>query len=409
MSPSTPLAARAAENIAPGTPADPIVAQWSKFPTVGVEWEVGVVDPQTMALVDGGAVRLRAACSDPRFAPQIYDELFGNTIEMISRPASTVAEMVVDLRRTAEYVAQTAHAMGMALCPLGTHPTSEPWLQSITPNNPRRDHRIDFHGDALRRQQIFSVHLHTGVPTADNAVRASSHLAEHVPYFIALSAASPYFAGRDMGLAASRLSVCEPAPFTGQTPLFDSWDEYASCFEHLMNEGYGFVRHPKDLHWEVRISRHGTVEIRVCDSVATTAEIGALAALAQCLVVEGQSLGRPARARYLRELDLEGNRFQAIRYGLDAPLHDVDGAATIRQRLPDTVARLQPIAEQLGCAGELSELTLMAGGSTPAERQREAVRLADGDLGAAARHQTGEMYVNRRQQPGSIAGLTVDL
>ena len=83
----------------------------------------------------------------------------------------------------------------------------------------------------------------------------------------------------------------------------------------------------RELWWDVRPHPgFGTVEIRVCDAMATLDEILALAALAQCLVADlntrfdaGEPLPR------LPRWALKENKWRAARWGMDAVIIGTDG------------------------------------------------------------------------------------
>jgi len=112
-----------------------------------------------------------------------------------------------------------------------------------------------------------------------------------------------------------------------------------------------------ELRWDLRPSpKWGTVEIRFCDGLSTTAEIASLAALAQCLVEElstrldaGEQIDR-LQPWYVRE-----NKWRAARYGMEAIIiqDSAGNEALVTDDLREILERLTPIAERLGCLEEL--------------------------------------------------------
>ena len=103
------------------------------------------------------------------------------------------------------------HAHGFArrlgfICS-GTHPFSDSALQQVSPD-PRYHRLVDEMQWPARRLQIFGIHVHVGVRSADKAIAMVNTLAGYIPHFLALSASSPWFEGRDTGLASSRTSPC---------------------------------------------------------------------------------------------------------------------------------------------------------------------------------------------------------
>ena len=55
--------------------------------------------------------------------------------------------------------------------------------------------------ELARREPTFALHVHVAVPDAESAVRALRGLRVHVPLLLALAANSPFWQGRDTGLA----------------------------------------------------------------------------------------------------------------------------------------------------------------------------------------------------------------
>jgi carboxylate-amine ligase len=151
----------------------------------------------------------------------------------------------------------------------------------------------------------------------------------------------------------------------------------------------------REVWWDIRPHPDfGTVELRVCDGLPSLQEIGAVAALAQCLVEQfdtqldrGYTLPTPA-SWILRE-----NKWRAARYGLDANIV-VDEQGTVRpvrRALLDLVEDLMPTAKRLGCAAELGDIerVLDLGGSY--QRQRAVAAAHDGDLTAVVDSLLAEM------------------
>ena len=95
-------------------------------------------------------------------------------------------------------------------------------------------------------------------------------------------------------------------------------------FEQLMGTlvTSGTIETIREVWWDIRPHPgFGTVELRICDGLPTLQEVGAVAALAQCLVDQlntqvdrGYSLP-PPKSWVVRE-----NKWRAARYGLDAEL-----------------------------------------------------------------------------------------
>ena len=142
----------------------------------------------------------------------------------------------------------------------------------------------------------------------------------------------------------------------------------------------------REVWWDIRPHPDfGTVELRICDGLPTLDEIGAVAALSQCLVEQfdtqldrGYTLPTPA-SWMLRE-----NKWRAARYGLDADIV-VDEKGTVRpvrQAILDLVEDLTPTAKRLGCEAELADVERVLAVGASYQRQR-AVAAAHGRRPAA--------------------------
>jgi carboxylate-amine ligase len=142
----------------------------------------------------------------------------------------------------------------------------------------------------------------------------------------------------------------------------------------------------REVWWDIRPHPNfGTVELRICDGLPTLDEIGAVAALSQCLVEQfdreldrGYTLPVPA-SWVLRE-----NKWRAARYGLDADIV-VDEKGTVRpvrQAILDLVEDLAPTARRLGCAAELADVERVLAVGASYQRQRAVAAAHDGDLTA---------------------------
>ena len=177
---------------------------------------------------------------------------------------------------------------------------------------------------------------------------------EHLPELLALSANSPFWQGRDSGLASARTPVFQAFPRTGLPRHFASWEDYVEAVDVLVR--CNAIPEPTFLWWDARLQpRLGTLEVRIMDAQSRVEDTAALAALVQCLVQREAVAGGRGEAPTPPEV-LEENRFLAARDGMAAEL--VDPAAgrcvAVADRLEDLVAACAPYAGGLGCARELA-------------------------------------------------------
>jgi carboxylate-amine ligase len=140
----------------------------------------------------------------------------------------------------------------------------------------------------------------------------------------------------------------------------------------------------REVWWDIRPHPgFGTVELRICDGLPTLDEIGAVAALSQCLVEQfdtqldrGYTLPTPINW-IVRE-----NKWRAARFGLDADIV-VDEKGTVRpvrQAILDLVEDLMPTAKRLGCENELADVERVLDVGASYQRQRAVAAESGGDL-----------------------------
>src|SRR4029079_7360246 len=101
--------------------------------------------------------------------PKAKHELFECTIEIITGICHTAARARSDLEVTLAEVGRAANDRGLALMCSGTHPFSS-WHDQKTSPNPRYSRLVAEMGWVAERLQIFGVHFHVGVRSAEKAV-----------------------------------------------------------------------------------------------------------------------------------------------------------------------------------------------------------------------------------------------
>ncbi|HZI39976.1 MAG TPA: glutamate--cysteine ligase [Acidimicrobiia bacterium] len=327
----------------------------SEGSSLGIEVELQLVDRVSRELRSGASEILRRLEADRGFAhPKAKNELIESNIELITGICSTVAEARADLEGTLGEVAPVAHELGLALCCAGTHPFSEWSAQEITDNE--RYHRLVEEVQwPARRMAIFGIHTHVGVRSAEKAIAIANALCGYIPHFLALSASSPWWHGRDTGLASTRSKVFEGLPTAGVPQMLGGWDEFSELMTTLISAKS--ISSIREIWWDIRPHPNfGTVELRICDGLPTMSEITTIAALAQCLVEwmdhlidRGYTLPCP------KAWIVGQNKWRAARYGIDAEIivDDSGGLAPLRGAIAELVEELTPVARRLGCEKEL--------------------------------------------------------
>ncbi len=354
----------------------------SERASLGVEWELQLIDLETRELVPGAneiLEQLRPEGAEEH--PKAKHELLQSTVEIITGICTTVGEAKADLAGTLAEVAAAAGERGLGLMCAGTHPFTDWQTQLISPKE-RYLELVERMQWMARRMQIFGVHVHVGVRAPEKAIPIVNALCAYIPHFLALSSSSPFWVGCDTGLASARTKIFEGMPTAGLPYQLAGWDEFEEYMETLISTKA--IDSVREVWWDVRPHPDfGTVELRICDGLPTLDEIGAVAALAQCLVEQfdtqldrGYTLPTPA-SWVLRE-----NKWRASRYGLDADIV-VDEKGTVRpvrQAIVDLVEELRPTAKRLGCEDELADVLRVLEVGASYQRQRAVAAEHEGDL-----------------------------
>jgi carboxylate-amine ligase len=330
-----------------------------------------LLDPQTFDLVQHIDTVL-ASVVGHELEAQMKAELMQSVLEIATPVCRTATEVDGELRKLRGYVTSVAAENSLRVGSSGTHPFSLFERQRITARDRYRA-LVDQLQYVARRELIFGLHIHVAVDDAEKAIQVVNGLLVELPPLLALSANSPFWRGEATGLASSRQMVFAAFPRSGPPPRFDDYNDYASVVGQL--EKTGCIADYTHIWWDIRPHpRLGTVEIRVCDAVTRVEHAVALAAYCQALVklyCERYEQGEEIRS-YHRILTSE-NKWLAARYGLEAPLMDLETghrnrvpvAQLVRRRLKE----LAPHARELGSESELEGIQDLLSRGNGADRQ----------------------------------------
>ena len=354
----------------------------SSGPTLGIEWEVQLIDAQTRLLRQDASLVLAGlrGLQESGEHPKMRHELMQSTVEVVTGICGTVAEAKADLAMTIKELQRTAEQHGIVLAAAGTHPLSD-WRDAKMAPSQRYSELVEQLQWPARRLQTMATHVHIGLRDADRAMPIINALAAYLPHLLALTASSPYWSGIDTGLASCRSIVFGSLPNTGPPPGLPDWKSFEDYMGTQLRAGT--IRTIKEVWWDVRPHPDfGTIETRIADAVPTLREIGMLAAMVQCLVqLFDTQLDRgyqlPSRPSWV----LRDNKWRATRYGLDAVVITDDSGATapLRDEVFELLRDLEPVAWRLGCVEELAVASEVLEYGASSERQR-AAHAADADL-----------------------------
>ena len=347
----------------------PLWARWNdelgQRYTLGIEDELMLIEPDRGTLVQSSDEVL-ARLSD-KLSQQTSPETHAAVVELVTGIHDDVDGVVGELARLRGRLARELDAMGLVAGAAGMYPRPVREESAVSGAPRYRDL-----GDSLRflarREPTMALHVHVGVPAAEDAIRLLNGLRRNIPVLLALSANSPFSHGRDSGFASARTLIFQAFPRTGLPRHFAGYADYVEAVDALIASRA--LPDPSFLWWDVRLQPAlGTVEVRVMDAQTTIGEVAPLVALIQSLArleLEGDSSPAMVGAEVLAE-----NRFIAARDGMDARLIDpmARSLVPVRDTLDALLAECRPHALALGCADALDRVPWLAA-ATGADRQR---------------------------------------
>jgi carboxylate-amine ligase len=348
---------------------------------VGIEEEVMLLHASDFALAPWIDSILPTLA--PHLADHVGAETHGSALELRTSVHDRVPSAVAELATLRSELRAELETRGLRAAAAGMHPTTV-WQETRISGGARYQLLYESLRDLARREPTFALHVHVAVPDPEDALRAMNGLRSHLHLLLALSANSPFWQGRETGLASTRTPMFGAFPRVGLPRAFADYDEYVESIDLLVR--CGAFPEPTFLWWDVRLQpRWGTVEVRIMDAQITVEDSAGLVALVQSLVHMETSEGAGEGASHdIPEL-LAENRFLAARDGMQAHFLDPgrEGLVSARDALSATLDACAPHADQLGCRDELEGARKLSR-HPGAERQRERAREAAGLAGVVA-------------------------
>ena len=336
--------------------------------SLGVEEEFQLLHEESYELVSRFDEVAEAASHERR----IKAELLQSVVEVATHVAGSVAEAIEDARGLRATLRDAAAERGAVIVGAGTHPFSRWEHQDVTDHERYRALMEEMRWVA-EREVIFGLHVHVGLASPDEAIAVMNGLRTWLPELLALSANSPFWLGRDTGLASTRTKVFETFPRSGLPPAFGSFEEFELLVDRAVKTGsfpeYTFI------WWDVRPHpKLGTLEVRIPDAQTRLESTAAIVALVQSLVATlADEFERGERPRFQPVTLVSENKWRAARDGLNGKLIDLerDEERPAREAVLALVERAEPAAARLGCREELGEVERLVERGTGADEQRQ--------------------------------------
>ena len=377
---------------------------WSPHPsgdayTVGIEEEVMLLHPQDWSLaqlIDTVLSRL-----DPGFARHVTAETHRSALELATGVHPTVGAAIEELRALRGELESELSMIGLAAASAGTHPFAV-WQQTVVSSGERYQEVYGSMRELARREPTFGLHVHIGVPDPEDALQLANRLRGHLPVFLGLSANSPFWQGRDTGLASARTPLFQAFPRVGIPRAFASYADYVDAVDLLIR--CDAFPEPTFLWWDVRLQpRFGTVEVRIMDSQWTIEDTAALVALVQATASLEVTEPFIAPAQLAAPEVLDENRFLAARDGVSAKLIDVvrETRVPFAEHLRPLLEACIPHARALGCGNELDRVWSLLE-NPGAQRQLDTARGAPDRLPGLVR-ELSAAFCDGPGVPGPLA------
>lgn len=351
-------------------------SQWARWngadevgATLGVEEEVMLLHPESWSLAQRIEDVLEVVPGE--IAAQVSSETHSAAVEIQTGVHHSVRTAVGEIRDLRAQLNDILTPLDLAAACSGTHPFAI-WHDMRVAGADRHQAVYGSMRALARREPTFALHVHVGIPTPAGATAALNQMRAHIPLLLALSANSPYWQGRDTGLASARTPLFQAFPRVGIPRVFSSYADWTRSVD-LLIASRALPDHTY-LWWDVRLQpKYGTVEVRIMDAQSTTEHTAALVALVQCLVrlevLEGYASSRVLHAQEV----LDENRFLAARDGAAAELIDPDRGmrVPVSQLAHEVLEACAPHARDLGCAEELDLVRTKLLDAPGAANQRE--------------------------------------
>ncbi|MDN6131412.1 MAG: glutamate--cysteine ligase [Corynebacterium casei] len=342
----------------------------SPQPTLGVEWEVALVDPSTRDLVPRASEIVDAVAQS---APEIHleKEFLQNTVELVTGICHSVPEAIAELHTGIRAVQAAAEERGMRVWASGGHPFSDFRKNPVSEKQTYSEiiNRTQYWGQQML---LWGTHVHVGISHEDRVWPIINALMTKYPHLLAISACSPGWDGIDTGYASNRTMLYQQLPTAGMPYQFENWQQWQ---DYMRDQSIsGVINHTGSMHFDIRpASKWGTIEVRVSDAASNLRELSAVVALTHCLVVHyDRMIDAGEQLPTLQPWHVAENKWRAARYGMDALVitsRETD-ERWVEDELTDMVEQLTPLACELGCVRELELVLEIIERGAGYERQR---------------------------------------
>lgn len=317
--------------------------------SIGIEVEVQLLHNRTLNLEPKSVEILNILGKNKNFHP----ELFQSMLEVITDVCDNVHEIEKDIKRSFLLLHEACTNLGLKYATTGTHPFAKYNKRRIFPLN-RYQMVMNRKQWIAKRLCVFGLHVHVGMKTKESCIDFMNMFQWFLPYFIALSSSSPFWQAQNTGLHSSRLTVFESSPTSGHCSHLNNWAEFEQQITLLTN--CGSIHSMKDIWWDIRPSMHGTIEIRICDGVATLHELLGIVSLIHAIAYYYNKYRWAKNNKYLFDFSvpcplwlIREHKWRALRYGVNMNIITTVGTnISFEEAMEEVLRILQPTINDLG-------------------------------------------------------------
>jgi len=327
--------------------------------TVGIELEMRILDKDTYGVKNCSEIIFNSI--DDSLKPYIHKELLKSMFEIVTPICNTIDEAVEFIDNVIKEVGVIGQKNNFLIAALATHPYEKKEDSKIY-EDPRYESFKEEFQIIIRNFLISGLHIHVGVDSEKNAIKAYNSVINYIPLFLALSANSPFFHNEDTGLKSYRTKVFDKLPRAGIPEYFDDFQEYKGVYEDLYNTGT--IKKAKDVWWDVRISpEFGTLELRVCDAFYDNKKLKFLGMFYQS-IVEYAKVYEPKKQYH--QINMQ-NKWNATRHGLDGEFIENGVKIGIREKIKALLIDMEQagIFTKLNIQEQMNELRYIVDEKSP--------------------------------------------
>ncbi|MDT0595124.1 carboxylate-amine ligase [Glaciecola petra] len=234
----------------------------------------------------------------------------------------------------------------------GTHPTLK-WQNEPLVDTEYHGKTLERYGEVLKRGLVFGMHGHIGGITEEDMPRVFNTLRSYLPIFLAMSANSREFAGRDTGMECYRMTAFSSLPRTGIPDVISSAKSEIAKLNHLVNQKV--LERTTELWFDARYHPvYRTIEVRNMDMQANSQLASAMLTLMFAVVEQIHRKNTVLENWKAPTSLINENRWIAMRDGKNACLFNdqyeqVEMSTIMHTLIAKTKKRLPEAALQTLC------------------------------------------------------------